>query len=201
MQVKRGVTGVAAAAVLLLAGCSGGSTADEPAASSAPPEPTPSVTTEAATPSASPSGSGSSRPVKECLTASYTLARFVSVGGKKTYGTGQGGDVRLVFRSDSYTMTGAAAKPITVTLAGQNAELYVDGTVTGGYTAKADDTVDFTLTRTSGKAALEAAGQRRELQMGDVAKVLAPEGSAKAACTETTLVLTLADTRLEFEKA
>ena len=47
------------------------------------------------------------------------------------FGTGEGGDVRVQFTDKRYTLTGAGKEPITLTLAGQQGKLLVDGSVAG----------------------------------------------------------------------
>lgn len=64
---------------------------------------------------------------------------LVDAGEKGTYGTGQDGDVTMTFNDDSYLLRGAGKEPINLTLAGHNARLLVDGTISGDYGWKATE--------------------------------------------------------------
>ena len=89
---------------------------------------------QAASPNApNPSASSPATPDAKCLDGRYRLVRFVGVGEKGTYGTGEGGDVTVTFDNGSYLLRGAGKDPIKLTLAGQTADLLVNGTVSGDY--------------------------------------------------------------------
>jgi len=113
-----------AVTALMLAGCSD---SPSPNDASSPTQPETSPTADNPTSTATPS------PVTECLNGRYQLVRFVGVGAKGTFGTGEGGDVTATFDDGSYLMRGAGKDPIELTLAGQNADLLVDGTISGDY--------------------------------------------------------------------
>ena len=91
-----------------------------------------------------PSTQSPSTPVSECLSGQYRLVRFVGVGEKGTYGTGEDGDVTVAFNNGSYTLRGAGKDPIKLTLAGRTAALLINGTVSGDYQLEGDR-VRFTV--------------------------------------------------------
>jgi uncharacterized lipoprotein NlpE involved in copper resistance len=193
--MKRLIVGLLAAALLWLAGCSGNSAAVGP--SSAPTSETPA----AAVPESAPSGAASTAvdQVNECLSGTYRLIRFVGVGDKGTFGTGQGGDVTVSFNDGSYLLQGAGKEPIKLTLAGQTANLFVNGTVSGGYRI-AGDQATFTIRQSTGSATLKAGPAKESIPIGEVSNVLAPDGVATVACANSALIVTLQDVRLEFGK-
>ena len=118
---------VAAVVVMTLAGCSNG------------PEPDPGQTPEFTgqpTESTSASPTPSTKPAADCLDGEYRLDRFVAVNDQASFGTGEGGDVRMGFDDKTYTLTGAGQDPITLTLAGQQGTLLVDGSIDGTYALK-----------------------------------------------------------------
>ena len=81
---------VAAAALMLaVAGCSGSPSAGDALAHATGIGSNRSSSTPTATPSAT--------PVTNCLNGRYRLVRFVGVGDKGTFGTGEGGDVTVTF--------------------------------------------------------------------------------------------------------
>jgi hypothetical protein len=182
----------ATTALLAVAACSSSSESVDqlpspspfPPATSASPA-TPSVNTAAAA---------------ECLTGRYRLARFVGIGDRATFGTGDGGDVVVTFDQGTYELSGAGEKPITVTLAGQQAKLTVDGTLQGSYTVDGN-MATFRAGQAEGSARLTAAGQTHILKMPDVVKVLAPQGSAVLACSGERMAIATGQIRLELERA
>ena len=149
----------------------------------------------------SPGGAtpGGVTPASDCLTGTYRLARFVGAGGN-TYGTGEGGDITVAFGPGTYELKGAGKKPVTVTLAGQQGSLLVAGTISGGYRAEGDK-ADFTIQQATGSATVTAVGQTRKLTMDDIGNVLGLRGSGTLACSPKLLTVTLANVRLELEKA
>jgi uncharacterized lipoprotein NlpE involved in copper resistance len=185
---------VAALSILLLAlaGCSANSDASSPTPSSAPPAST--------GPNASPSSFASAAaPVSQCLTGRSRLIRFVGVGERGTYGTGEGGDVTVTFNGDSYVLSGAGKDPIRLTLAGQTAGLLVNGTIRGNYQLQGDRAT-FTVGESSGDATLSVGKVKQSVPMSDVGKVLAPDGEAGLSCANSALIVTLQDIRLELGK-
>ena len=136
-------------------------------------------------------------PATECLTGRYRLVRFVQLGSTQTYGTGQGGDVDVTFTGKDYALRGGGTDPITLTLAGQTAELTIDGTVKGTFDLNGDRAT-FTLGASQGSAVLKGGGQQQRLTMDQVATVLAPDGSAQVACTTVAMTLTFSDLRLQL---
>jgi len=185
---------VAAAALMLaLAGCSG-----NPSAGDTPslPEPESAATASISTPLATPS---SATPVANCLNGRYRLVRFVGVGEKGTFGTGEGGDVTVTFNKGSYLLRGAGKDPIKLTLAGQTADLLVDGTISGDYRVEGDRAT-FTVGESTGSATLTAGPSKGSVSIADVGKVLAPNGEAGLSCANDALIVTLQDVRLEFGK-
>jgi len=183
---------VAAALLLSVAGCSSSpSTGDTPA----PTQPTAAATTSDPTPAA-PS---SAAPDANCLDGSYQLIRFVGVGAKGTYGTGEGGDVTITFDDRSYLMRGAGKDPIKLTLAGETADLLVDGTISGDHQV-AGNKATFTVGESTGSATLSTGSAKESIPMDQVGSVLAPSGVAGLACAKAALIVTLQEVRLEFGK-
>ncbi|HEV2927226.1 MAG TPA: hypothetical protein VGW74_00925 [Propionibacteriaceae bacterium] len=191
---------VAAAVLIMLAGCSDGT-------------PTPATTTtapvtdgSAATPSAPAttatdpkSTSTALVPGAECLTGTWRLVRFIGLGEQSTYGTGQGGDVTVTFDDGVYTLVGKGKKPITVNLAGESARLRIDGTAKGTYAPDGRE-MAFTVDEATGKGTLESGDQRQTLPMDSIATVVAPRGKATLACPKEVLVIALPTVRLELER-
>lgn len=180
--------------LLALAGCSANSDASNPM-------PTPRTAPPASTgPNASTSSSASAAaPVSQCLTGRNRLIRFVGVGERGTYGTGEGGDVTVTFNGDSYVLNGAGKDPIKLTLAGQTAGLLVNGTISGNYQLQGDSAT-FTVGESSGDATLSVGKVKQSVPMSDVGKVLAPDGEAGLSCANNALIVTLQDMRLELGK-
>jgi hypothetical protein len=192
--MKRLLVAVAATLLLALAGCSGESAATGPSTPTSPPS-------EAAAPDgSSPSASTSSPMLSDCLNGHYRLVRFVGVGEKGAYGTGQGGDVTVTFDNGSYRLRGAGKDPIKLTLAGQNAGLLVDGTIGGSYQLQGDR-ASFTVGESTGSATLQVGPAKKSLPISQVADVLAQEGEAGLACANDALIVTLQDLRLELGRA
>jgi hypothetical protein len=199
------VAGLVAMAVLVvLAGCSDGS--PTPAATSTPvPDGSTSAPSVApSAPAAAPSASPGSRstalvPGADCLTGTWQLVRFLGLGDSATYGTGQGGDVTVRFDDGEYTMVGKGKKPIRVNLAGESADLMIDGTAKGTYAPDGGEMV-FTVDETSGEGTLESGSQRQALPMASIATVVAPSGKAALACPKGVLAIVLPTVRLELER-
>lgn len=193
---------VAPALVVALAGCSGGSgggasaspAAQEPAASSTPAGP--STSAGSPTPGGPSSGTLATLPAKECLTGTWALVRFVGAG-QETYGTGEGGDLTVRFSGGGYTLSGAGRKPVTVTLAGQEADLRVDGRATGTFTLDGS-TATFSQTGARGSGTIEAAGRKQRLRMDQVTSVVGLRGQGQVACTADAMTITLSAVRLEL---
>lgn len=194
-------------AVLALAGCGGGAgTGPTPVPSSPGASVSAGPSSEGSAASSDPTAGDTSSPspgpkvsVAKCLSGNYRLARFVGVGANSTYGTGEGGDVQVAFDDGTYTMTGQGQEPIQLALAGQQAQLAVDGTVRGSYKTSGSKAT-FTVKHTTGTATLRAGTQQQQLSMADVATVVAPSGKATLACFATELVMTFDDVRLELER-
>lgn len=202
--------GAAVAALLLATGCSAGAptpghtplpsqtvTSGAPTPESAPATPTGSANpTGSLTSAAGPTLSGGPAA---CLTGRYRLARFVGVGDRATYGTGEGGDVTVAFDRGGYELAGAGQEPVRLTLAGQRADLSIDGTVKGAYDVRGD-VVTFRTGKSAGTATLAAGKNRQTLTMAQVASVLAPDGAGTLACSADRAVVVFADVRLELER-
>jgi hypothetical protein len=189
--MKRLLFVVVAALMLAVAGCSNGTSAG-----SAPSQPTSSA--PASNPAAAATPSPATGDVK-CLNGRYHLVRFVGVGEKGTYGTGEGGDITLTFDNGSYLLRGAGNDPIKLTLAGQNADLLVDGTISGQYRLQGDR-ANFTVGESSGSATLAIGSAKESVSMPEIGSVLAPEGEAGLACADNALIVTLREVRLELGK-
>ncbi len=190
--MKRLFVAVAATLLLASASCSG-------AAASGPSTPT-SPPPQAASPNApSPGASPPASSVQKCLSGRYRLVRFVGVGEKGTYGTGQGGDVTVTFDNGTYLLRGAGKDPIKLTLAGQTAGLLVNGSVGGDYQLQGDR-ASFTVGKSTGSATLQVGPVKKSLPISEVANVLAPDGEAGLSCANDALIVTLQDVRLELGK-
>jgi hypothetical protein len=181
-----------AALMLAVAGCSSSpSASDMPS----PTQPTAAATTSDPTP-APPS---SARPDANCLDGRYELIRFVGVGARGTYGTGEEGDVTITFDNGSYLIRGAGQDPIKLTSAGQSADLLVDGTISGDHRV-AGNKATFTVGESTGSATLSTGSSKESVQLDQVGSVLAANGEAGLACAKDALIVTLQDVRLEFGK-
>jgi hypothetical protein len=178
-----------AALMLTVASCSGGSS----------PGDTPSLTPPESSATASSSTPSAAAPVTDCLKGSYRLIRFVGAGEKGTFGTGEGGDVTVTFNNGSYLLRGAGKDPIKLTLAGQTADLLVNGTISGDYRVEGDKAT-FTVGESTGSATLSVGSSKSSVSIADVGSVLAPDGKAVLSCANDALIVTLQDVRLEFGK-
>ncbi len=163
---------VAVAALMLpVAGCSGGqSPGDTPSSR----QPETSATTSDPAPTATPSPA---TPAADCLDGRYRLVRFVGVGDKGTFGTGEGGDVAVTFNGGAYLLRGAGKDPIKLSLAGQTADLLVDGSISGDYRVEGTKAT-FTLGEGTGSATLSVGSSKESVSMAQVGNVLAPDGEA-----------------------
>ena len=147
-----------------------------------------------------PTSPASAPPDANCLDGRrYELIRFVGVGARGTYGTGEGGDVTITFDNGSYLMRGAGKDPIKLTLAGQTADLLVDGTISGAQHV-AGNKATYTVDESTGSAMLTTGSSKESVPMDQVGRVLAPNGEAGLACRDDALIVTLQDVRLEFGK-
>ena len=190
--MKRLFVAVAATLLLASAGCSGAAASGTSTPTSAPPQ--------AASPDAPyPSASAPASSAQECLNGRYRLVRFVGVGEKGTYGTGQGGDVTVTFDNGTYLLRGAGKDPIKLTLAGKTAALLVSGSVGGDYQLQGDR-ASFTVGKSTGSATLQVGPVKKSLPISEVANVLAPDGEAGLSCANDALIVTLQDVRLELGK-
>ena len=182
---------VTTALMLAVAGCW-----SSPSASDRPSQPTAATTTSDPTVAAAPA---SAAPDANCLNGRYELNRFVGVGTRETYGTGEGGDVTITFDNGSYLLRGAGKDPIKLTLAGQIADLLVDGTISGDHRV-AGNKATFTVGESTGSATLIMGSSKESVTMEQVGSVLAPNGEAGLECADHALIVTLQDVRLEFRK-
>jgi hypothetical protein len=206
--VSRGAGLLAATVLILLSGCSGGGgggttptpAVSAPSASGASPSlvapSTPAGSASAATPDSTATGLV---PGADCLTGTWRLVRFIGLGQSATYGTGQGGDVTVAFDNGRYTLVGAGQEPIRVLLAGQTADLTVDGTVAGTY-QPAGAEMGFTVGEATGQGTLESGNQKQTLPMASIGQVIAPRGTATLACPDQVLLIALPTVRLELER-
>jgi hypothetical protein len=182
---------VVAALMLAVAGCS-----SSPSASDTP---SPTQPTGATTSDPAPAAPSSATPDVNCLDGRYELIRFVGVGARGTYGTGEGGDVTITFDNGSYLMRGAGKDPIKLTLAGETADLLVAGTISGDHHV-AGNKATFTVGESTGSATLSTGSSKQSVRIDQVGSVLAPNGEAGLACANDALIVTLEDVRLEFGK-
>jgi hypothetical protein len=184
---------VVVALMLAMAGCSSSPSASD---TPSPTQPTAAATASDPTPAAVPS---SATPDANCLNGRYALIRFVGVGARGTYGTGEGGDVTITFDNGSYLLRGEGKDPIKLTLAGQSADLLVDGTISGDQRV-AGNKATFTVGESTGSATLSSGSSKESVTIEQVGSVLAPNGEAGLACADDALIVTLQDVRLEFGK-
>jgi hypothetical protein len=190
IRMRRLLFVVTTALMLAVAGCS-----SSPSASDRPSQPTAAATTSDPTVAAP----ASATPDANCLNGRYELNRFVGVGTRGTYGTGEGGDVTITFDNGSYRLRGAGKDPIKLTLAGQTADLLVDGTISGDH-RMAGNKATFTVGESTGSATLIRGSSKESVTMEQVGSVLAPNGEAGLECADHALIVTLQDVRLEFGK-
>ena len=182
---------VVAALMLAVAGCSSSPSAGD---TPSPTQLTSSAPATTPTPAATPSPAA---PDATCLNGRYQLVRYV--GARRIYGTGEGGDVTITFDDGSYLLHGAREDPIKVTLAGQTADLLVNGTLSGDYRV-AGNQATFTAGESTGSATLSIGPLQESVSMEQVGSVLASNGAAGLACANDALIITLQDLRLEFGK-
>ncbi len=193
--MKRLFVAVLPTVMLALVGCSGSPAASSPESTPTSESPVAGAPT-ASNASASPS---STVPTTQCLSGRYRLVRFVSVGEKGTFGTGEGGDVTVTFNKGSYLLSGAGKEPIKLTLAGQTADLLVDGSIRGDYRVMGDK-ASFEVGASTGSASISMGSSKESVTMEQVGSVLAPAGEAGIACANDALIVTVQDVRLEFGK-
>jgi hypothetical protein len=184
---------VVAALMLAVSGCSSNLSAGS---TPSPVQPTSSAPATTPTPAATPSPAA---PYATCLNGRYQLVRFVGLGARRTYGTGEGGDVTITFDNGSYLLHGAGKDPIKVTLAGQTVDLLVNGTLSGDHRV-AGNQATFTAGESTGSATLSIGPLKESVTMEHVGSVLASNGEAGLACANDALIVTLQDVRLEFGK-
>ena len=96
---------VALAALMAVAGCSNSQSAAE---TPSPAQPATSATTSNPT-LTTPAPAA---PAADCLDGRYRLVRFIGVGDKGTFGTGEGGDVAVTF-DNGPTCFAAQAKTLS----------------------------------------------------------------------------------------
>jgi hypothetical protein len=192
--LKRLFIAVFTTLLLALAACSGGLAASAPTAipSSEPPAAAPAT--------ASPGTAlNPAVPANECLSGRYRLVRFVGVGERGTYGTGEGGDVTVTFDNGSYLLSGAGMEPIKLSLPGPTPSLLVDGTISGNYQVQ-DDRATFMVGQSNGTATLSFGRLKKSLPMSQLGNVLASDGEAGVACANNELIVTLGYIHLEFSR-
>ena len=184
---------VALATLMAVAGCSNSQSVGE---TPSPAQPATSATTSNPT-LTTPAPAA---PAADCLDGRYRLVRFIGVGDKGTFGTGEGGDVAVTFDNGAYVLRGAGEDPIKLTLAGQSADLLVDGSISGDYRTAGTKAI-FTVGKGTGSATLSVGSSKESVSMAQVGNVLAPDGEAGLSCANDALIVTLRDVRLEFGKA
>jgi hypothetical protein len=165
--MKRLLFVVVAALILAVAGCS-----NSPSAGGTPSPAQPTSSAPASDPAPAATPSSATRNVN-CLDGRYHLVRFVGVGEKRTYGTGEGGDVTVTFNEGSYLLGGAGRDPIKLTLASQNADLLVDGTISGRYRLEGNR-ANLTVEESTGSATLGIGSTKQSVSMPEIGSVLPP---------------------------
>jgi len=184
---------VVAALMVVVAGCSSSPSAGN---TPSPSQPTSSAAVTTPTPAAAPA---TAAPDATCLNGRYQLERFDGVGDRKRYGTGEGGDVTITFADGSYLLHGAGNDPIKLTLAGLNADLLVNGTISGDHRVTGNQAI-LTVGESTGSMTLSKGWLKESVPMEQVGSVLATNSEAELACANDALLLTLQDLRLEFGK-
>ncbi len=201
-MIKRmGAVALTAAVLVAGAGCSDADEPADPTAStpvSSPAAPAPSASGRAST-DTSGAPTESTVGLVECMSGSYQLARFVSLGGDATYGTGEGGDVTFTTDGAAWAIQGEGKEPIALMLAGQSGTLAVDGAALGTLTTSGY-VGTFELEHATGSAVLQAGPQKQTVAMKQVAAIVAPNGKAQLTCTEGKLTMLFPQVRLEFER-
>jgi hypothetical protein len=191
-SARREVLSVGVTALMLIgtAGCT--------AASQPEPQPTPNTSPDAASASPAPPEGSSSASV-DCLNGRYHLTRVTGLREGATYGSGEGGDVTVAFDDGSYELSGAGKEPVTVILAGQQGKLNVDGTARGSYAIEGSK-VTFTAGNATGSARLRVGGTTQTFSMAEVAKLLAPNGTAVVTCAADEAAVAMDNIHLELER-
>ena len=180
---------VVAALMVAVAGCS-----SSPSAGNTPSPNQPTSSAAATTPTPA-----TAAPDATCLNGLYQLMRFDGVGDRKRYGTGEGGDVTITFADGSYLLHGAGKDPIKLTLAGLNADLLVNGTISGDHRVTGNQAI-LTVGESTGSMTLSKGWLKESVPMEQVGSVLATNSEAELGCANDALILTLQDVRLEFGK-
>ena len=149
---------VATALMLAVAGCSSSPSAGD---TPSPMEPTSSATSEQSN-AAAPS---SATPDANCLDWALSSWFGSSASVKRgPIGTGEGGDVTVTFDNGSYVLRGAGKDPIKLTLAGQTADLLVDGTISGDYRVEGNKAT-FTVGESTGSATLSIGSSKESVSI------------------------------------
>lgn len=208
--VRRSALPVAAAAVIVLAGCSGaaGDGADGPSA-----RPDPSAVTSPTTggPSDAPTssaddpaddddhqdaptsgGGGATRSSAEevqaaidCLQGRWGMASFAVEAEKSVTTQGAGGDVVFSFEDDRWELWGGGQQPVTVTIGSREAELSVDGWAAGAMAAQPGG-VRYELQDSRGgvKMVVPAGSSEHSIPMEHFLPTMVPTGTTGIVCDE-----------------
>lgn len=153
------------------------------------------------TPSGEPDGSGSAPagvPLP-CVNGPHRITGFTATGANGQTATGRGGNVQVEFRDGKYQMRGDGTSPMTLTVQDENAELLVNGTLSGTYTGSGSQ-LDFTADDFVGKATLRRDGEQEGLLLSQLAGLVTPQGPTTVTCGGNTLRLTSEQTTLDLQQ-
>jgi hypothetical protein len=178
-----------ASVVLLVAGCSSGSSAPDPSA--APSNPAVSST---------PSAPASAAP---CPDGAYLLSTFEGRGDASAAGKGSGGNITADFTSGKFTISSDGTQPAKLDFGPVNAEMRFNGEITGTY--EGDPTaLRLTTQGAHGDVAIKGFGISRNYSVGGLANQLIGQGAtAQVTCDDAagTAVVVLPNASLTLTRS
>ena len=183
----------AATVVLLAAGCSSGSSSSpNPSAL-----PTSSVASTAPTTTSSPTSSA------PCPDGAYVVTAFEGRGQSAAAGRGSGGNVTADFTSGRFVVASDGSQPTKLDLGAVNAELRLDGQITGTYEGD-PSALRLTATGAHGNATVKGFGITRNYSVDSLANQLIGQGAtAQVTCDDAagTAVVVLPNVSLTLTRA
>lgn len=178
-----------AGVVLLVAGCSSGSSAPVPSAAPS----TPAV-------SSTPSAPASAAP---CPDGAYVLTTFEGRGEAAAAGKGTGGNIAADFTSGKFMISSDGSQPSKLDLGPVDAEMRFNGEITGTY--EGDPTaLQLTTQGAHGDVTIKGFGISRSYSVGGLANQLIGQGAtAQVTCDDTagTAVVVLPNASLTLTRA
>jgi hypothetical protein len=167
---------------LSITGCTAG--ADGPTES-----PAPSGTAAAASPTeSSPSAAA-------CPSGAYRVQSFegrnpIPLPAGDAELSGSGGGMTLTFDAGGHwTLTGSPDDPATARAGELRLGLAIDGSATGTFDNTSGNAFLFSLTSAKGSATVTGYGADRRVGMDQVARAIAPGGTAQLSCTDDRLTV------------